>query len=102
MISLRDIKTAFKDFSYFYGSAPLGTKLPYMVGQTTESDNFAADGKVFNRKYDFSLDCYFLKKDESSEEAIEEVLDTLGVFWDKSESFDEDQSFYLINYSFWR
>lgn len=102
MITLQDIKTAFKDYSYFYGSAPLGTKLPYIVGQTTESDNFAADSKVYSKKYDFALECYFLKKDESAEEAIESILDTLGVFWNKTEAFDTDESFYLIIYTFWR
>lgn len=101
MIPLSDIKTAFANYSYFYGSAPIGTKLPYIVAQTTESDNFAADSRVYAKKYDLILECYFTKKDESAEEAIETILDKLGVFWDKTESF-EDESFYLITYSFWR
>lgn len=101
MITLSDIKTAFANYSYFYGSAPIGTKLPYIVAQTTESDNFAADSRVYAKKYDLILECYFTKKDESAEEAIEVILDKLGVFWDKTESF-EDESFYLITYSFWR
>lgn len=102
MISLQEIKYAFRQHSYFYGSAPIGTKLPYIVGQTTESDNFAADSKVYSKKYDFALECYFTKKDEAGEGAIETILDTLGVFWNKTEAFDTDESFYLIIYTFWR
>jgi hypothetical protein len=102
LITLQDIKYAFRSFSYYYGSAPIGTKLPYIVGQTSGSDNFAADGKVYARKDEFTLECYFAKKDESGEESIEAVLDGLGVFWNKSETRDDDESFYLIIYSFWR
>lgn len=102
MITLSDIKTAFKDYRYYYGSAPVGTKLPYLVGQDTGSDNFAADGKVYDKANEFELSFYSLKKSESDEEAIEAILDSLGLFWDKTESYDEDQTFYLITYSFWR
>ena len=102
MISLTDLKTAFTDYSYYYGAAPIGTKLPYIVAEATETDNFAADCKVYEIKSELSLNCYFAKKDESKEAAIESILDKLGVFWNKAESFDEDETFYLITYSFWR
>lgn len=101
MISLSDIKTAFAAYTYYYGVAPVGTKLPYIVARGVESDNFAADSSVYQTKANMSLDCYFNKKDESAEAAIEAILDKLGVFWNKTESFD-DETFYLINYSFWR
>ena len=102
MISLQDIKTAFRNYSYYYGSAPIGSKLPYIVATNAETDNFAADSSVYQIKANISLDCYFNKKDESAEAAIEAILDKLGVFWNKTESFDDDETFYLINYSFWR
>lgn len=102
MISLQDIKTAFRLFTYYYGEAPIGAVLPYIVGQTTQSDNFAADGKVYAKKNGFQLECYFAKKDESAEESIEAELDKIGVFWNKSETRDDDESFYLIIYTFWR
>lgn len=102
MIELSDIKTALKDYRYFYGSAPVGTKLPYIVGQSVSSDNFSADSKVYTKLNAFELYCYFLKKSETQEETIETILDSLGLFYDKTESYDEDQAFYLITYSFWR
>ena len=102
MIALSDIKTAFASYSYYYGSAPIGTTLPYLVAQQTSSENFAADNKVFSNKYELTLEYYTTKKDEDAESAIETILDSLGVFWDKTESRDEDQEFFLITYSFWR
>ena len=102
MTTLAEIKVAFKDFRYFYGTAPIGTKLPYLVGNDNQSDNFSADSKVYSKLNNFRLEFYSLKKDEAKEEDIETILDSLGLFYDKTESFDEDQTFYLITYTFWR
>ena len=102
MITLEEIKTAFKDYAYKYGSAHIGTKLPYIVAIGTESDNYSADNKVFSNKNGIELDCYFAKKNESAEQNIEDILDSLGVIWEKNESYDETQEFYLITYTFWR
>lgn len=102
MISLADLKTAFKDYTYYYGYAPINTKTPYIVAELTETDNFAADSKVYAHKSEITLSCYFSSKNEDTEAAIETILDNLGVFWNKTETHDEDESFYLIIYSFWR
>lgn len=102
MISLSELKTAFSGYRYFYGSAPIGTKLPYIVASGAGSDNFDADSKVYAKKFGIELDCYFKTKDETKEAAIESILDNLGVIWERDESFDEDQSFFLISYTFWR
>ena len=102
MTTLEDIKTAFKDYRYFYGTAPVGTKLPYLVGNNVSSSNFSADCKVYEKEYQFELSFYCLKKSEAAEEAVEAILDSLGLIWDKAEAFDEDQTFYLITYTFWR
>lgn len=102
MISLSDIKTAFTGYRYYYGSAPVGTKLPYIVAMGSGSDNFEADSKVYTTKFGIDLECYFKTKDETKEAAIEAILDSLGVVWEKTEAFDEDQTFFLTIYSFWR
>ena len=64
MIALSDIKTAFASYSYYYGSAPIGTTLPYLVARQTNSNNFAADNKVYSNKYELTLEYYTTKKDE--------------------------------------
>lgn len=102
MISLEDLKTAFADYTYFYGAAKLGTKLPYLVANGSGSDNFFADSKVYEKKFGISLEYYSQSKSETEEGAIEAILDKLGLNWDKVESYSEDQAFYLTTYSFWR
>lgn len=102
MITLADLKTAFADYRYYYGSAPIGTKLPYLVAQSTDTENFSADNKVFSKKSEMVLEFYTKSKNESQEEGIETILDSLGLFWDKVETRDEDGEFFLIIYSFWR
>ena len=52
-MTLADIKTAFKNYRYYYDSAPVGTKLPYLVGLGSASDNFAADNKVYSKLNSF-------------------------------------------------
>lgn len=102
MIDLATIKTAFKDYRYYYGTAPVGTTLPYLVGVDTDSDNFLADNKVYVKGMGFQLNYYSQTKSETAEATIETILDSLGVIWDKLESYESDQSFYLITYNFWR
>lgn len=102
MIELSALATAFSGYRYYYGTAPVGTKLPYIVAIGSGSGNFAADNKVYNPKLGIQLDCYFKTKDETKETAIEAILDGLGAIWEKTEAFDEDQTFYLISYTFWR
>lgn len=102
MITLQQLKTAFSGYRYFYGRAPIGTKLPYLVARGSGSDNFAADSKVYSEKFGIELDYYSLKKSETEEAAIEEILNSLGLFWNKTESYDDDQTFYLSTYTFWR
>ena len=102
MVSLKELKTAFKNYSYYYGSAPIGTKLPYLVASGTESDNFFADSKVFKTKFGLQLEYYSSTKSETNEAAVEAILDSLGLLWNKNESYDEDQTFYLTTYTFWR
>lgn len=102
MISLEAMKTAFTNYRYFYGSAPIGTKLPYLVASGTESDNFMADDKVFEKKFGLQLEYYSSTKSETNEAAVEAILDSLGLLWDKTESYDEEQTFFLTTYNFWR
>lgn len=102
MIGLKELKTAFKDYAYYYGTAPIGTKLPYLVANGTGSENFFADCKVYEKKFGLQLEYYSNTKSETNEAAIETILDSLGLLWDKTESYDEDQTFFLTTYTFWR
>ncbi|MBR5299819.1 MAG: hypothetical protein IKU36_06180 [Bacteroidales bacterium] len=102
MITLSELKSAFSNYRYYYGSAPIGTKLPYIVAIGSNSSNFQADSKVYSKKFGIQLNYYSKTKDENKESEIESILDSLGVIWEKTEAFDEDQTFFLTSYTFWR
>lgn len=107
-MTLAELRTAFiGEFdkgspSYHYGSAPNGTKLPYVVVNDNGSNNFAADGIVYQPMQGVALNLYTLKKDEALETRIEALLETLGIVWSKNEAIDEDQNFVLNTYTFYR
>lgn len=107
-MTLAELKTAFADKfpsgspSYHYGTAPNGTKLPYVVVNDNGSNNFAADGIVYQPIQGVALNLYTLKKDEALETRIETLLGTLGIVWSKNEAIDEDQNFVLNTYTFYR
>lgn len=107
-MTLAELKTAFiTEFptgspSYHYGKVPNGTKLPYVVATDNGSDNFAADNIVYKAKQGVSLELYTRAKDEALEEKIEALLDSLEIYWEKSETRDEEQNFYLNIYTFYR
>lgn len=104
MIALSDISSAFirAKYTYAYGYAPIGTKLPYIVATDNGSNNFCADGKVYEPMQSLNLNFYSQQKSETSESEIEGILNGLGVNWTKDEAYDEDGSFFLTIYSFWR
>jgi len=103
MIMLFDISQAFvQKYRYFYGHAPLGAQLPYIVATDNGSNNFNADGKVYEPMQALNLNFYATTKSETDEADIEATLDSLGICWEKEEAFDENGSFYLTIYSFWR
>lgn len=105
-MTLAELKTAFVNKfpsgspSYHYGTAPNGTKLPYVVVNDGGSDNFEADNIVYQPIQGVVLNLYTLKKNESLEANIESLLGELEIVWSKSEATDEDQNFVLNTYTF--
>lgn len=104
MLSLKELKGAFETakFDYYYGEAKRGAKCPYLVATDNGSDNFAADNRVYTPKQGVALNLYCVKKSETTEASVEAVLDSLDIYWEKSEANDEDGNFYLTIYTFYR
>lgn len=106
-MTLAQLKAAFvEEFegtpSYHYGTAPNGTKLPYIVVNDNGSDNFTADNIVYKPKQGVALNLYTTKKNEALEARIEALLEKLELVWSKSEAIDEDENFVLNTYTFYR
>lgn len=73
---------------------------PFICYLTPNSDNFAADGKVYYKLSEIHIELYTDCKDLSAEQKVEAVLDEHGIFYEKSEVWIESEKLYEVLYSF--
>ena len=73
---------------------------PFICYLSPNSDNFAADGKVYYKMNEIHIELYTDCKDLSAEQKVEAVLDQHGIFYDKSEVWIESEKLYEVLYSF--
>lgn len=73
---------------------------PFSCYLLPQSDNFSADGKVYLKVSSVNIELYTDCKDLSVEQKLEAVLDTHGIFYDKTEVWIESEKLYEVLYSF--
>ena len=73
---------------------------PFICYLSPNSDNFAADGKVYYKINEIHIELYTDCKDLSAEQKVEAVLDEHGIFYEKSEVWIESEKLYEVLYSF--
>ena len=73
---------------------------PFICYLLPQSDNFSADGKVYLKVSSVNIELYTDSKDLSVEQKLETVLDTHGIFYDKTEVWIESEKLYEVLYSF--
>lgn len=73
---------------------------PFICYLSPNSNNFAADGKVYCKINEIHIELYTDCKDLSAEQRIEAVLDQHGIFYEKSETWIESEKLYEVLYSF--
>ena len=73
-------------------------KLPYICYLATQTNNFAADNKVYKVIQGIDIELYTSKKDPATEELIEAALNNNGIVWEKYEDYIEDENCYMITY----
>lgn len=73
---------------------------PFICYLSANSDNFAADGKVYYKINEIHIELYTDCKDLSAEQKVEVVLDEHGIFYEKSEVWIEAEKLYEVLYSF--
>lgn len=74
--------------------------VPFICLRNTGTDNFSADGRVFVRVLKVDIELYTDRKDIPTERKLEEALDTMGVFWNREETWIESEKLYEAVYSF--
>ena len=87
-------------FAYDHFAEGESPEPPFICYLLPESNNFAADGKVYFKKAAVHLELYTDKKDIAIEGQIERILDAHAVFYNKSEIWIESERLYEVLYSF--
>ena len=95
MLEEADLPLAYDHFSE--GESP---EPPFLVFLFPSSDNFAADGIVYYKINVVHVELYTDFKDPETEAALEAVLDTHGIFYDKTEVWIESERLYEVLYTF--
>lgn len=73
--------------------------LPYLVWYLPNTDNFAADDKVYQRINALNIELYTENKDFETEQIVEAVLDAWHIVWDKQETYLESEHMYEVLYT---
>lgn len=73
---------------------------PFICYLLPQSNNFSADGKVYLKVSSVNIELYTDSKDLAVEQTLEAVLDTHGIFYDKTEVWIESEKLYEVLYSF--
>lgn len=95
MLQEMDIPFAYDHFAE--GESP---EPPFICYLLPGSDNFAADGRVYFRINEVRIELYSDSKDVGLESKMEAVLDSHGIFYNKSEVWIQSEKLYEILYSF--
>ena len=71
---------------------------PFVCWIIPGTDNFAADGKVYQKIDMLNIELYTDQKEIELEEKVENVLDRHGIYWNKDEGYIESENMYEVLY----
>lgn len=73
---------------------------PFICYLVPASDNFAADGMAYFKANEVHIELYTDRKDIDTERVVEAVLDSHGIFYDRTEVWIESERLYEVLYTF--
>lgn len=94
---IEEIKLPFAYDHFAEGESP---QPPYLCYFLSDTNNFAADGRVYLKVNEVHIELYTDIKDLLVEQKIESVLDDHDVFYEKSETWIESEKLYEVLYTF--
>ena len=72
---------------------------PFLCFLLPSSDNFSADGRVYQRIDTLHVELYTDKKEPEAEAQVEAALDAQGFFYNKSEVWIPEERLYEVLYT---
>lgn len=102
---LTAIKTAFDEahISYAYNVFPTddgSPALPYCTGFVTGGQTTPADDENYFDTMNVNVVLFTNVKDPATEDAVRDVLKSLGVIYEWDEAYSTDEKMYVITYQF--
>lgn len=85
-------------FRYFLFEEKEAVEPPFLVWYLPESNNFFADGIVYEKIARLNLELYTAQKDFELEERLESLLETECMAWNKTEAFLDEEQLYEVLY----
>ena len=93
MLSGLDIPLAYHHFAEGESLDP-----PFLIYLSPGSNNFGADGKVYHKAKQIDIELYTDKKEPELEDALEDILDEAGIFYEKTETYIDSEKLYEVLY----
>lgn len=85
-------------FAYHHFAEGESPDPPFLVYLVPGSNNFSADGQVWLKVKQLDIELYTDKKIPALEEQLESVLDTHGLFYNKTETWISSEKLYEVLY----
>lgn len=101
-MTLQELKERCEEqgFQYAYGMFEDEVEPPHLVAITTNSTNFMADNKVYQKKTSIQLDYTYIRKDLEEQNKIEDSI-LKDVSWNKTEeTYLSDEDVWQVSYFF--
>lgn len=87
-------------FQYAYGMFENEIEPPHLVAITTETTNFMADDRVYQKKFKIQLDYTYIHKNIEMQNKIEDKI-LSDVTWNKTEeTYLPDEGVWQVSYFF--
>lgn len=102
MLKLSELKKALETtgLPVAYGHYDDEQGFPYIVYAEKYTNNFFADGKVYEVISTLQVDLYTKTKNQKLERKVVNALDSLDVTWDKDEGEVKEENCYAVTYEF--
>lgn len=87
-------------FAYDHFAEGEAVDPPFICFRCPDSDNFAADGKVYLGITVFDVELYTDKKDPELEKKLQALFDETGIVYEKDETYIESEKLIEVIYEF--
>ena len=92
------VKSAELPAAYHHFEEGQSPEPPFLIYIYPGTNNFSADGIVYQGINELDLELYTVKKDIEAEKKVEAVLKEHGFFYEKNERYIESEKMYEVLY----